>query len=138
MGALRQDLVFAFRGIRKTPGFSAVAVVALALGIGANATVFTIANAFLFQSLPIADSDRVLYISSISSSSGRGRGSSYPDYRDFQSQTKSFSALGAFSRLDVDVSDKSGLPTKVVMRLALFELDVKSLERKFTEVRDHL
>jgi len=112
MRALRQDLVFAFRGIRKTPGFSAVAVVALALGIGANATVFTIANAFLFQSLPIVDSDRVLYISSISSSSGRGRGSSYPDYRDFQSQTKSFSALGAFSRLDVDVSDKSGLPTQ--------------------------
>jgi hypothetical protein len=112
MRTLREDLVFAFRIIRKSPGFSAIAVVALALGIGANATVFTIANAFLFQSLPIADSDRVLYISSVSGSSGRGRGSSYPDYRDFQAQAKSFFELGAFSGADVDLSDKSGLPTQ--------------------------
>jgi predicted permease len=112
MRTLRQDLVFAVRIIRKSRGFSAVAVVALALGIGANATVFTIANAFLFQSLPIADSDRVLYISSVNGPSGRARGSSYPDYHDFQSQAKSFSELGAFSGADVDLSDKSGLPSQ--------------------------
>src|SRR5260370_41312732 len=112
MGTLWQDVVFGLRMFRKNPGFSAAALIALALGIGANARVFTIANAFLFQSLPLAESDRVLYISSVSSSTGRGRGESYPDYRDFQAHVKSFAALGAFARLDVDVSDKSGLPTQ--------------------------
>ena len=98
--------------LRKSPGFTMLAVIALALGIGANATVFTIANAFLFESLPFADSDRILYVSSITNSTGRGRGESFPDYRDFRRQTKSFETLGAFSRFDIDVSDQTGLPTQ--------------------------
>jgi putative ABC transport system permease protein len=112
METLYQDVVFGLRVLRKSPGFTLVAVIALALGIGANATVFTIANAFLFQSLPFADSDRILYVSSITNSTGRGRGESLPDYRDFRSQTKSFETLGAFSRFDIDVSDHTGLPTQ--------------------------
>ena len=107
---LWQDVRFGLRMLSKCPGFTAVAVFALALGIGANATVFTIANAYLFQSLPFVDSGRILYISGINNSTGRGRGESYPDYRDFESQVKSFASLGAFSRSDVDVSDKNGLP----------------------------
>src|SRR5438445_2495181 len=112
METLWQDVRFGLRMLCKSPAFTAVAVLALALGIGANATVFTIANAYLFQSLPFVDSKRVLYLSSVNNSRGRGRGESYPDYRDFQSQVRSFAALGAFSRSDVDVSDKNGLPTQ--------------------------
>ena len=110
METVWQDVRFGLRMLSKSPGFTAVAVFALALGIGANATVFTIANAYLFQSLPFVDSGRILYISGINNSTGRGRGESYPDYRDFESQVKSFASLGAFSRSDVDVSDKNGLP----------------------------
>ena len=112
MEALRQDLLFGVRMLRKSPGFTIVAVLALALGIGANATIFTIANAYLFQSLPFTDSDRVVYISSVNNATGRGRGESYPDYRDFGTEAKSFAAMGAFTRSDVDVSDKNGLPTQ--------------------------
>lgn len=112
MGTLGQDVLFGLRILRKSPGFTAVATLALALGIGANATVFTIANAYLFQSLPFADSARILYISSVDNSTGRGHGESYPDYRDFQTQVKSFATLGGFSRSDVDVSDRNGLPTQ--------------------------
>lgn len=112
MEALRQDLLFGVRMLRKSPGFTIVAVLALALGIGANATIFTIANAYLFQSLPFTDSERVVYISSVNNTTGRGRGESYPDYGDFDTQAKSFAAMGAFTRSDVDVSDKSGLPTQ--------------------------
>ena len=112
MKVLWHDAVFAIRILRKNPGSTAVAIVALALGIGANATVFTIANAFLFQNLPFADSERVLYVSSVNNSSGTGRGESYPDFRDFQSTAKSFESMGAFTRSDVDVSDSSGLPTQ--------------------------
>lgn len=109
---MRQDFFFGLRMLGKAPGFTAVAVVALALGIGANATVFTIAKAHLFQALPFAGSDRVLYITSVTKSTGRGRGESFPDYRDFQRQAKSFAALAAFSRFDADVSDQSGLPAQ--------------------------
>lgn len=110
MGILWQDVVFGLRLLRKAPGFTMVAVIALALGIGANATVFTIANAFLFKNLPFVDSDRVLYVTSVNNSTGRGRGVSYPDYRNFQSQVKVFEAVGAFVRVEIDLSDNSGFP----------------------------
>jgi len=135
--ALWQDVLFGIRMLRKSPGFTAVAVLALALGIGANATVFTIANVYLFQSLPFVDSERIVYISSVNNSTGRGRGESYPDYRDFQSQVRSFAALGAFSRSDVDVNDKNGLPTQYKGFLLLghngSHLDISSVWRRHQE-----
>ena len=108
-----QDLCYGLRMLRKSPGFTAVAVVTLALGVGANATVFILANAVLFKNLPFAGSDRVLYISSANRETGSGRGESYPDYSYLQSAVKSFQSLAAFSGLDVDISDSSAVPTQV-------------------------
>ncbi|MDR3702402.1 MAG: ABC transporter permease [Candidatus Sulfopaludibacter sp.] len=112
MANLGQDFRFGLRVLRKSPGFTLVAVAALALGIGANATVFTIANGFLFRNLPFADSRRIFYISGVHNSDGRGSGESYPDYSDFQSQVKSFEVLGALARFDVDISDAWSLPSQ--------------------------
>lgn len=112
MANLAQDFLFGMRMLRKSPGSTLVAAAALALGIGANATVFTIANGFLFRNLPFADSSRIFYISAVPNSDGRGRGESYPDYLEFQSQAKAFQLLGAFSRFDVDVSDTWSLPSQ--------------------------
>jgi hypothetical protein len=55
---LRQDVIYALRGLRKTPGFSAVAILSLAVGIGATTTIFTFVDAVFLRPLPYPASER--------------------------------------------------------------------------------
>src|SRR5512143_3396960 len=60
--ALRQDLVYGLRQLRKSPAFTAVAVITLALGIGANSAIFSVVYSVMLKPLPFANSDRIITI----------------------------------------------------------------------------
>src|SRR5215831_18171253 len=62
MTALMNDLRYALRQLKKTSGLTLICVVTLALGIGANTAVFSVMNAVLLKSLPVADADQVVYL----------------------------------------------------------------------------
>src|SRR6185437_1881134 len=90
---LLQDLRFGARTLRKTPGFTLVAVLSLALGIGGNATVFSWVQAVLLHPLAgVSQSDRLVAIESVMPD-GEYHTSSYPDYRDFRDQSRAFSGM---------------------------------------------
>src|ERR1035441_610449 len=85
------DLRFAIRLLWKSPGFTTVAIIALALGIGANTAIFSLVNSVLLRPLPFRDSSRLAIFWETDPAQGFNRqGPSGPNYIDFRDQSKSF------------------------------------------------
>ncbi len=95
MGTLWQDIRYGVRMLRKTPGFTAVAVLTLALGIGANTAIFTLIEALLFKSLPVRDPQQLTLVTSLHPSYGANVRLPYALYQKW-SNCQSFSGLAAW------------------------------------------
>ncbi len=89
-----QDLRFAVRMLRKSPGFTLIAVLTLALGIGANTAIFSMVDAVLLEPLPYPGIHRMVFINE-SLPNTRRMNDSWPDFLDWRAENRSFESMTA-------------------------------------------
>jgi predicted permease len=95
---LLQDVRFSLRKLRKSPGFTIVAVLTLALGIGANAMVFSVLNGVILRPLNVPRAEDLFMLQR---GAGHSGSQSYPDYLDLRDRNRSFEDLAAYSITEV-------------------------------------
>lgn len=122
MSSLFQDLRFALRTLRRSPGFTAVSVLCVALGVGANTAVFSAVNGLLLRPLPVAEPERIvrLFAAKLDTLSGVATvgefsGWSYPDLAAVRDRSRVFEALTADERTGFRFS-RGGPPAWVQAR----------------------
>src|SRR5438270_4235733 len=137
------DLRFAFRQFRKTPGFTFIAVLTLSLGIGANTAIFSVIYAVLLQPLPYPDGDRLVILTETATNQPQ-ISVSFPDYVDWKrdntvfeniavSRRESFNLSGLEGRAPEQIS--GGLVTASFFKVIGLE---PQLGRVFTEEEDRI
>jgi predicted permease len=109
--SLVADVRFGLRMLRKNLGFTAVAVLTLTLGIGANAAIYSVIDALLFNPIPYPQPNRIVSVFT-TWPSYRHAASSYPNFLDVQRETRSLSGLAAW-RVDSFTLTGSGKPEEV-------------------------
>jgi predicted permease len=120
---LRQDIHFSLRMLRKSPGFTAVALLTLALGIGANSAIFSVVNAVLLRPLPYTNPGRLVYLYSQFPTLGFDDfWISPPEYRELQQRAHSFSSIGAWrtGRVNVAATDNPVRVTSAIVTAEFF------------------
>jgi predicted permease len=91
------DLRYAMRWLRRSPGFAMVAILSLGLGIGVNTAMFSLVDAVLLRPLPVADPGSLVDVFTSSSDGDEYATSSYPDFLDLRAQNTVFSDMTAFT-----------------------------------------
>jgi putative ABC transport system permease protein len=116
MSTLLLDLKFAFRTLRKSPGFAATAILMLAFGIGATTAIFSIVEGVLLRPLPFSDPERLVVLADRLQGAdvgGNGEaGVTVPDIRAYSRDTHSFTALGGYQYAGFELSG-NGDPAQV-------------------------
>jgi predicted permease len=106
-----QDIHYAFRMMRKSPGFTAVAVLTLALGIGANTAIFSIVNGVLLNPLPFPHPQELTVLYEHTANFEKSS-ISYPNFLDWQRTNSSFASMAAYRHEDFNITG-SGEPERV-------------------------
>src|SRR6185295_13361955 len=104
---LMQDVRYALRTLRRAPGFTVVAVAALAIGIGANTAIFSLVDAMRARALPYDEPSRLVQLwGNVMRTRLERRGNSYPDFLDWRAQSTSFEAIAAFNSQSATVAGR--------------------------------
>lgn len=95
---MRQDIVYAIRGLWRRPAFALAAIVTLALGIGANAAIFSVVSAVLLQPLPYPDAERLMMVWTHNPRQGFDKDvGTYPNFEDWRRESRTFERLAAYT-----------------------------------------
>src|SRR5258708_14052562 len=97
METIWQDMRYGARMLIKAPGFSIVAIIALALDIGANTAIFSVVNAVLLRPLPYAEAERLIVPWGSKSETQHHTVVSYPDFVHWQAQTQTLEHVAAYN-----------------------------------------
>jgi len=124
MMTLWQDIKYGARTLLKTPGFTIVAVLALALGIGANTAIFSVVNSVLLRPLPFNEPDRLVAIYDNFLKQDLLRiDVSVPEFIDYQEQAHSFESLAAYSDFNANLAATDGAePERIEAQAVTHEL----------------
>src|SRR5471030_967691 len=101
------DLRFAFRQLRKSPGFTFIALITLALGIGANTAIFSVIYAVLLRPLPYPEADRLAIITETDVNQPQ-ISISFPDYVDWKRDSTAFEEIALSRRESFNLSGLQG------------------------------
>jgi predicted permease len=101
---LTSDVRFAFRWLRRSPGFSAIAILSLAIGVGFNTALFTIVDSILFKPLPVERPGEIVDVYTTSPDGDTYATTSYPDYLDLKAQNHVFGDVVGYSPIIVALS----------------------------------
>jgi putative ABC transport system permease protein len=111
---LLKDMRYAVRTLLKSPGFTAVAVLALALGIGANTAIFSVVKAVLLSPLPYPDPERLVWVREINPGADiLDEPASAPDYNDWRTEGRSFEGVAAYGYAGGTITDGDREPERV-------------------------
>src|SRR3954467_5120970 len=114
MDSLLQDIRYAIRLCLRTPGFTAVAVIALALGIGANTAIFTLVNAVLLEPLPFRDPSRLVVMWETNARRGGRPNTIAPaNFLRWRERATAFDRMGPFSDYRINLTG-SGEPEELI------------------------
>jgi len=113
MDRLLSDLRYAFRTLRRSPGFAAVAVLTLALGIGANSAIFSVISGVLVRPLPYRDGERLVRLEQRAAMPGMDHsGVSVQEFHDYRERTRTLSGVVEYHALWFTLLDR-GEPERV-------------------------
>ncbi len=125
MNGLFQDLRYALRQLRKSPGFTVVAVITLALAIGANTAIFSVVNTVLLRPLSFPESDRLVSVSEASPAAGIEHYSvSPPNFFDWRDQNRVFSGIAAYTPNQMNLTSRGDALRIVVLSASPSLMDV--------------
>ena len=116
LGTLLQDVRYAVRSSGRTPGFAVAAIITLALGIGANTAIFSLMNAVLFRTLPVAAPEDLYFIAH-GAGNDLGTSSNYAWLESIRRRDEVFSGVAAYNIRDFKVATTGG-PQRVVGQYA--------------------
>ena len=104
MDALAQDLRFAFRQLRKAPGFTLTVVLTLALGIGATTAIFSLVEGILLRPLPFSDPDRLVLLGDHLGRTAANTPVTAREIGTYSNATSAFSSLGGYTTTSYELS----------------------------------